>query len=224
MRGHHWPEVFGERHRFVGKAGEQDSAEVLHAQLAQGMVFAAELLRHPALAGNAARKRHPDERAGRVVAPLVIDADMVLRIAAQLAPDDGTAMRAQVDERVHRSFRIAVIDHRIRPEPGGAEIPRIRDLGIQPEVHPNRAFENAPLLEFVQIGVVIHRIRDARIVVARPADALRFAHAISCSMRNMNEPDSQRKAFAASFIVCKPRCAQKQLPPPSRASHTTEPA
>src|SRR3954465_12115458 len=69
-------------------------------------------------------------------------------------------------------------DHRCVAHPRGAEIARLLDLGLETEIAPSRAAEDALHLERIQLFIVMQPERYARVVVARPADfALHRRHA-----------------------------------------------
>jgi hypothetical protein len=100
----------------------------------------------------------------------VIEADVALGVATQLAHDHRAAVRAAIDEGVDRAVLVARHHDGRVADPGGAEVAGLRDLGLEAEVAPRRAAEDALHLEGVQRLVVVEAKRHSRVVVARPAD------------------------------------------------------
>ena len=177
---HHHVEVAGDQLAKIAfkrlglfrEAAEHHPAVGGHAQLGEAVATLVEILVHPALVLDAALERDAAQVAVQVVVPAVVDAGVARVVAARLAPHQRAAVRATVLASENLALHAAADQHRRLAEPGGAEIARLWDLGLEAQVAPHRAAEDALLLERVYRGVVEQTVRDARIVVALPGDLL----------------------------------------------------
>src|SRR5581483_5842595 len=100
----------------------------------------AEVFRHAADAhsifGDASAERHGQELAAEIIAPLVINAGEILRIAAVRAADHGAAMRALIDRGTQGAVQRASHYDASVADVGGFEIARIRQLGLKADIIP----------------------------------------------------------------------------------------
>ena len=128
---------------------------VLNPQLAQAMVGLVEIIRHPALAMDPALERHTDQIASEIVAPTVVDAGVIGRIAVVLTPHGCAAMRATINKAVNRAVIRPVVDHRRVAQPRRAEIAGIGDFRFKPEEQPGRPAKDARHLTLEGVVVVV---------------------------------------------------------------------
>ena len=123
-------------------------------ELPQAVLGSFEIRRHAALAvrrrGGTARR----QVALQVVGPLVIRADELLGVAAQLAAELRAAVRAAVLEHIDRAVLLARDHDRRRPDVRTDEIAGLRDLGFQRDVIPGAAVEYSLDLALVDVSSV----------------------------------------------------------------------
>src|SRR5690606_21946643 len=114
-----------------------------------------------ALAAHAVLECDPGEVAAAVIRPGVVDALEVLDVAFVLEREERAAMRATVLEGVDAAVGIAHHNDRHRSHEGGAVVAGIRDLRLEAEVVPRRAFVDALLLQAPDLFVLVHPVRHA---------------------------------------------------------------
>src|SRR5258708_187563 len=92
-------DIIVERQRSIAEAREDQAAIALDAQLLQAVVLRLEITRHPRRHFEAVAERHASQVAPRIVAPLMIGADVGPCIASRRATDHRATMRASIDPR-----------------------------------------------------------------------------------------------------------------------------
>ena len=105
----------------------------------------------------------------------MIGADEPLGVAAGVATEDDSAVRAVICEHVDAAVAVARHDHRLVADIGADEIEWIRNLGLEGHVRPVRTVENALLFAVVHVLVAIDPKRNAGGSLRRPATALQLA-------------------------------------------------
>src|SRR5271167_1873415 len=111
-----------------------------------------------AFAPDAAAERDRHQRAVEAIAPLVIDADVLVRVAGKLAADQRAAMRTTIDKCFDRARLVAVEDDRDLADIGRPEISRLRDFAVEAEIAPHRPAKDPLLLAGIEFGVVIKAV------------------------------------------------------------------
>jgi hypothetical protein len=134
-----------------------------------------EISRHTALAVDATGESNRAQIAAQIVAPRMIDALKVLRAAAIVEADQRTAMRTAVLETSDFSILGTNHHHRHRANKRGAVVANIRQFGFKAEVVPDRAFEDALLLQREYVRILIDPVRNAG-EASRPATANNCIH------------------------------------------------
>ncbi len=162
------PEKILERLGVLGEGAENRAADSADPQRAQAVRTHVEARVEPALAADAAAERDRVEPPVEPVAPLVIDADVLARIAGKLAPHQRAAMGAAVDKGADGAVVVAVEDDRGLADRGGAKIAGVGDLGVEPEVIPHRPLKDPLLLALVDLGVMVEAVRHPAVVERRP--------------------------------------------------------
>ena len=122
----------------------------------------------PALAPDPAAKRDRSQAAVEPVAPLMIDANVLLGVAGQLAPHQRAAMGAAVDKGFDDARPVSIEDNRRFAYPSRAEIAGLGDLGLEPEIIPHRTLEDMALLALVDLGIVVEAVWHPAVVERRP--------------------------------------------------------
>src|SRR6202008_4010260 len=102
------------------------------------------------------------------VAPLMVDADVLLGIAGKLAAHHCAAMRAPVDEGLDLTRPVAIEDNRRFANPGRPEIARIGDLAVEAEKAPHRSAKYLFLFAGVDLGVVVEAVGHSAVIERRP--------------------------------------------------------
>ena len=161
-------EIVRQRLGIGGERAEHRAVDGADAQRAQAVRAHVEAGVEPALAAHAAAERDRGQAAVEPVTPLMINADMLARSAAQFAPHQCAAMGAAVDEGLDQPVVVAIDDDRGLAEIGGAEIAGVGDFGLEREKAPGRPAEDRLLLAGVDFGVVIEAVRHPAIVMRRP--------------------------------------------------------
>src|SRR5207344_1633174 len=108
----------------------------LEPQLARPVILGPALRRHAALAAEPLAERNAGEVARKIVAPVVIDADDVARLAALVEHQQRSAMRAAVLEAVERTVLVARHHDGHRSEIGAAIAVGSRQLGLEAKEAP----------------------------------------------------------------------------------------
>lgn len=166
--GDRGPEKLHERLGILGEGAENGAADTAHPQWAQAVRAHVETRVEPALAADAAAERDCGQMSVEPVAPLVIDADVVARVAGKLAPHQGAAMGAAVDKGANDALVVAVEDDRGLADQGRVEIAGVRDFGVEPEVIPHLPLKDPLLFALVNFGVMVEAVRHPAIVERRP--------------------------------------------------------
>ena len=174
---------------------EHEARQRLEPQLARPVLLGPALRRHAALAAEPLAERHAGEVAGKIVAPVVIDADDVARLAALVEHQQRAAMRAAVLERVQRSVLVAGHHDRHGPEVGAAIAVGAGQLGLEAKEIPGRPAKDPRLLLLVEGAVGIDPIRHPREPFLRPAVRDRF-HGVLSSI------DQSSLTLAALMTLC----------------------
>src|SRR5438445_8179004 len=97
-----------------------------------------------------------------IVSPVVIDAGEAVGLAARLHGNQRAAVCAAVLEGVDRAGSVTRDYHRHLADEGGDEALRLGKLRFEAEIAPRRAVKDALLLALVDVGVLVHPVRDAR--------------------------------------------------------------
>ena len=179
------PSQFSNVGRLRRQRAEHQAAERGDAQLARAVLRHVEVRRHAALAVHAVAECDRAQIAAQIIAPGMIDALEVLHRAAVLQADQRAAMRTAIFERAEFAVLGAHHDDRHAAYEGGAIVADVRQLDLEAEVVPDRAFEDALLFR-----------RPARPVRCRPNTGTRVS------------PAGQRRLDIRSVIAsieCLPR-------------------
>ncbi len=124
------------------------------------MVLRAEAVWHAALAVDAAAEGDRFQIAAQVIAPGVVDAGEVFRVAGVVEADQCTPVQATVFERGDGvGFGPHHHDGHAADE-GGAPVTGVRDVGFNAEVVPHRTFKQALLFLVEQRWVLVDLERD----------------------------------------------------------------
>src|SRR5215813_6864244 len=167
------PEIALERRRVRRKRPEHQARERLQPQLARPVSLGAALLRHAAPAAQALTEGDAGEVAAKIVAPVVVDADDIARLAALVEHQQRSAMRAAVLEGVKRAVPVAGHHHRHRTEARAAIAIGVGQLGLETEEMPGRPAKDARLLLLVDVAIRIDPIGYPGETFRRPAASLR---------------------------------------------------
>jgi hypothetical protein len=122
----------------------------------------------PALAADAAAERDRAQRAVEPIAPLMINADVLLGVAGKLAPHQRTAMGTAVDKGLDRTRLVAIEDDRRLADIGRPEISRVGDFAIEAEKAPDRPAKDPLLLARIDFNIVIEAVRHSAVIELRP--------------------------------------------------------
>jgi len=153
-------QVVLERRHGVVVRREHHAVARRYGQLLEAVLAAVELGRHAALAIDALPERHRDQRPVELVAPLVVRAREVGRVAERLATHLGAPMRAPVGHHVHPAIVAPGHDHRALADLRQLVVARRRDLGLQRHIRPAGSLEDALQLRRVHVGVDVDPVRD----------------------------------------------------------------
>ncbi len=165
-------EILLERRRVGRERAEDETAERREPQLARPMVLGAAVRRHAALAAEALAERDAGEIAAEIVAPVVVDADDVARLAALVEHEQRAAMSAAVLEGVELAVLVARHDDRHGAEVGAAIAVGPRQLGFEAEKIPGGAAKDARLLLVVDVAVRVDPIGHPREAFSGPVSRL----------------------------------------------------
>ena len=86
-----------------------------------------------------------DELALRVERPSVVEASEKARVAARIPSQGRAAVRARVEETMHRAFVVTIEDDGHSAHVAHGVVARFRHLGLMPEVEPRLAPDPCPL-------------------------------------------------------------------------------
>ena len=132
-------------------------------------------------------------------------------VAEILALDQRAAMRAAVDEGMDPPVLGPVVDDGRLADEGAAKIPRIRDLGFQPEEAPGLALEDAldlePVERLVAIPGVGNAIEAGTIHRLGPRNLLR-RESSAYWVGTEPVPSARRQSATASSVSTLMRCAR----------------
>src|SRR5262249_56900136 len=95
------------------------------------------------------------EVAAKIVAPVVVDADDIARLAALVEHQQRSAMRAAVLEGVKRAVPVAGHHNRHRTEARAAIVIGVGQLGFEAEEMPGRSATDARLLILDSVAIRI---------------------------------------------------------------------
>src|SRR4029077_4802037 len=151
-----------------GQCAEQRPIDIADLQRAEPVRTHLEARIEPTLASDAAAERDRRQAAVKPVAPLMVDADVIGGVAAELAPHERPAMGATVDEGPDGASLVAVEDDRHLADIARAEITGFGNLGLEPEKAPDRPAEDPLLLARIKRSVVIEPIGHPAVVERRP--------------------------------------------------------
>ena len=101
-----------------------------------------EIVGHAAPALDAAAERHRDQAAGKIVRPLMIGADELVRSAGKLTAEFGRPMRAAILKHMNGAILRAGDDDGCRPDIRADEVAGIGYLALERDVAPGSAVEN----------------------------------------------------------------------------------
>src|SRR5205823_13628127 len=135
------------------QAREDEAAERRRAELPRPVLGLAERGRHPAPAVRPLLERDADEVALEVVGPGVIDALEPLGRPRVLERDERAAVRAPVLEGVEGAVLAAYDDDGHLAHEGGAVVAGPRDVGLEADVVPDGAFEDA-----AELGAIVRLV------------------------------------------------------------------
>src|SRR5262249_26029089 len=136
------PEIVLQRFHVAAIGREYNAAVSGHVELTQSMIGILEVVWHAAFAIDAAAEWNAGEIAFEVVGPLVVRADELLGVAAQLATELGGAMRAAVLEHIDAAVVGARHHHGRGPDIGSDEIARLRHFAFERDIIPGSAVED----------------------------------------------------------------------------------
>ena len=162
------PEILLERRRVGRQRAEHEARQRLEAQLARAVILGPALRRHAALAAEPLAERNAGEVAGKIVAPVVIDADDVARLAALVEHQQRAAMRAAVLEGVQRAVLVAGHHDGHGAEVGAAIAVGAGQFGLEAKEAPGRPAKDPRLLLLVDVAVGIDPIGHPREPFRRP--------------------------------------------------------
>src|SRR5580704_5242832 len=126
------------------------------------MILGAKILGHAAQAAQAAAERQAEQLAFEVIGPLVVRAGEFLRSAAIGAAELHAAMGAAIDQNVDLTIHAAHRDDLAGAQLAAGKVPRVGDLGVETDVKPVRALEDAFLLTREDVGVGVDPVGNAR--------------------------------------------------------------
>jgi hypothetical protein len=154
----------GLERRGVGREAREDEAvQRRGAQLARPMVGLAEGPRHAPASVRSLLERDADQGALEVVAPGVVHAlEVAAGVAAVVERDQRAAMGATVLEGVDRAPGSAHHDDRHLADEGGAVVTGLLHVGLETDVAPGGAFEDAAQLRAVVALVLVDPVRHPR--------------------------------------------------------------
>src|SRR4030088_157571 len=170
------PKILLDRWRLLAGGREHEPGQDLDSGLPRPMLVRLAIRRHAALAADAAAEGDAREFAGKVIGPVVIDADDLAGLAALLEAQERAAMRATVLEGVDRTVPVARHHHRHVAEVRRAKRLGPRPLRLQAQKCPGVAAEYARLLLGVKLAIGIDPVGDPGEPLGRPA-ALMDVHA-----------------------------------------------
>ena len=135
---HHWTQKVVERGDGRVEGAEHEAAECLDPQPLQRMLGHIEFLRIAAHAFQPPPERHADKRTGRVVGPLVIDADErpVGLVTTQRAAHGCALVGAAIYPGMDGAIGCPRHHHRSIADMGRTEIAAVGQLGFEAEVAP----------------------------------------------------------------------------------------
>ena len=147
-RQHLGTKIVGKAGRRIRQTAKHHAAIVLDPQRWQAVLRHIEIGRHAGLVLEPLLKRHAAQAAALVIGPLVVNAAMGVRIAAQFATHQRTAMGAAVDPGGDVAIAGAGDDYRRGADEGGFVIAGLFDFVGEGEEVPGRAAIDARLLAF----------------------------------------------------------------------------
>src|SRR5262249_40888049 len=154
------------------KGAEYQAREPLEPQLARPVCLGAALWRHAALAAQPFAEGDAGEVAAKIVAPVVVDADDIARLAALVEHQQRSAMPAAVLEGVQRAVLVAGHHDRHRTETRAAITVGVGQLGFEAEEMPGRPAKDARLLVLVDVAIRIDPIGHPGEAFRRPPTSL----------------------------------------------------
>ena len=167
------PQIILKRFHVVDVGGEHDAAMRGDVEPVQAVIGVLEIGRHAALAVDATPERNPHEVALQIVCPLVIRADELLGVAAQLATEFRRAMRTAILEDMDRTVFGARDHDWSRTNVGANEIAGLRQFAFQRDIVPGAAVKNPLDLALVDDLIGVDPVRDAREALGWPDVAVR---------------------------------------------------
>ena len=109
---HRFAEIFVQRLSLLGHRPEQHAIGAADANLRKSVILEIKILAVTTLALDAAPERNADQLTVLAIAPLMVDADMVLGVALQFAANGRSAMGAAIDDAVKVAVVVTVNDDR----------------------------------------------------------------------------------------------------------------
>ena len=149
----------------IGRVGRQraehQAAQGGRSQFARAMVGHAELVRHPALAVDAATERDRGQVAAQIVTPGVIDALEIFHVAAVVEADQRAAMGTAVFEGNDIAVAGTSHDDRHRAHHRGAVVAGFGDIDLEAQKMPGGAFEHPGLFVARNVGIAVDPVGHA---------------------------------------------------------------
>lgn len=150
-----------------------------HRKTLQFVLLRAKIGRHAALSAIAGAERHTEQFAAEIIGPLVIGADELFGRAAGGRAELCTAVGATIEEDIDLARRVTDRGHLPGAEPAALEVAGIADLGLEADIEPARAGEDALLLAREDLGIGINPVRDAGGSGIGPAGPAKFSAPVS---------------------------------------------
>src|SRR5262249_43485394 len=151
------------------------------------------------------------EVAAKIVAPVVVDADDIARLAALVEHEQRSAMRAAVLEGVKAAVLIASHHDRHRTEVRAAIGIGIGQLGFETEEMPGRPAKDARLLLLVDVAIRIDPVGYPGEPFRGPAASLRcnrhgiLSNALSISSAPGRDVGARNSGVAGSVDIRRAR-------------------
>ena len=127
-----------------------------------------EIGRHAALAVHAILKSDKAQRAGKLVAPGMIETVDTVGPAARLDTQHGAFVGAPIHQRVQVALFVARDDDRSIAHICSAETTRLGEFGFQAKIVPHWSAEDSPLLFLIDLRIRHDPVRRAGIAFKGP--------------------------------------------------------
>ncbi len=162
-----------ERRSGFAQRAEHEPADHMHAQAPEPVLLLLEGLGHAALAAHAALEGRAQHLAGKVVAPVVVDAHELVDLAGRHEHEGRPLVRAAIDHRADLAVAVAHQDDGRGADLHRDEAARLRDLRLEPEEMPDRPAEDRLLFLLEDRRVRVDDVRNAADAFGGPNDGSR---------------------------------------------------